>query len=237
MILQTQNLVCGFNKSSPVLEGIDFSVAKAEIIFILGPNGIGKSCLVQTLSGVISPIAGEAPHLELSAMERAKLASYCAQEVIESSDLLVENYLSLITPTHKSLFDLVVKELEIKPFLSKSLIKLSGGERQRVRLGACLLQDSKVYLLDEPTNSLDPKPIQNLSRLLLELKELSKSSVIVSHDLGFAINTGTRFIGIDQKRILFDCDQSTLREKKLLDQLYSVNFNWAQVSDSRWALC
>tara|TARA_R110000868_G_scaffold117600_15_gene312590 strand:+ start:90368 stop:91081 length:714 start_codon:yes stop_codon:yes gene_type:complete len=237
MILQSQKLSCGFNKTRAVLENVNLGFHSSEIVFILGPNGIGKSCLLQTLSGVIPPLSGELPHLDLSAVERAKLISYCAQEVIESSDLLVEDYLALIIPSQKSLYDLVLNGLELHEFLKKPLINLSGGERQRVRLGASLLQDSKVYLLDEPTNSLDPKPVQSLSTLLSSLRKINKSCVIVSHDLNFAINTGTRFIGVDQQKIVFDCDRSSLRDNKLLEQLYRVDFHWAQVSDSKWALC
>tara|TARA_R110000868_G_scaffold72133_5_gene210416 strand:+ start:9259 stop:9975 length:717 start_codon:yes stop_codon:yes gene_type:complete len=235
--LRVKELECGFSRNKSILNSINFEIDNSETVFVLGSNGIGKSCLLQTLGGAIEPLSGELPHLANSYLERARIISYCAQTNIEQSDLLVKTYLDLISPKHSDIFDLALDLLEVRSLLHRPMHLLSGGEQQRIRLTATLIQDSSYYLLDEPTNSLDPLPIKNLSTLLQQIRGFTKSSIVVSHDLNFAINTGTRFIGIHNENLIFDTSLDQLRIDRKLDHLYGLEFTWTQINQEKWVLC
>lgn len=226
-MISCESLTCGF--SDAVIQNVNIQLNANEIVIFLGPNGAGKSCLIQTMCGVLKPLAGNVSGLSESFEARAKQVSYAAQHPISLSELSVRSYLDLITPCDKENQDFIFTELEVKSLFSKPIAKLSGGERQRVRLAATLAQHSQVYLLDEPTTSLDPKPISSLVRVIKHLKSNGRSFGVVTHDLGFALEIADRYVGIKEQTIAFDCTKEQLREDNLLNSIFERDFKWQQV--------
>ena len=222
----------GFNQT--ILNSINLAFHPGEIVFILGANGTGKSCLLQTLIRGRELLAGEIYGVAKNALERSLQISYAAQENIASAPITGQQYLDLICPRWCE--DEIVQALNVSNLLGRSISKLSGGERQRLRLAAALLQKSQYYLLDEPTNSLDPKPSLDLSLLIKSLNRQGAAFIIVSHEINFALKTGQRFIGLKNSQVLFDDSLQNLREKQLLDQLFDRNFSWHQDQEGQWGV-
>lgn len=223
-MIEVRSLSCGFEQ--PVLEGLNLTFLGNEIVAILGPNGAGKSCFLQTLAGVIPPIKGEIAGIVREPRLRSMQLSYAAQEAIQPVSMKVSEYFDLVIPLDLEHRNYIVEQMEVTEYLDRSLSKLSGGERQRVRLVATLIQNAKFYLLDEPTNSLDPRPTENLLKVIKKLYLAQKSFFLVSHDLNLSLQMATRFIGFKNGSILFDCNLPELKQKDYLDQLFDKSFQW-----------
>lgn len=233
-MIEAKNLSCGFKKN--ILTNINISFKPAEIVIIMGPNGVGKSCLLQTLAGVIPSTKGQILNLDPNYHIRARQISYAAQDAIQNSSILVGDYLALVAPINENFKPQLIENLELLPFMDKPLAFLSGGQRQKARLAATLLQDAQSYLLDEPTNSLDPKPVDGLAHCLRSIASSNKNVIIVTHDLMFALQVGTRFIGLKHESLLFDCKIDSLRNKQHLDVLFDRKFRWHEVNHGEWSI-
>lgn len=226
-MISCKDMTCGF--SIPILENISFEFNLGEVVVFLGPNGAGKTCFLQTLCGVLKPISGNVIGLSDDFRTRAEQVSYAAQHSISLSEITVASYLELISPQDKESREYIFSQLEIEQLLHKPIAKLSGGERQRVRLAATLVQKSELYLLDEPTNSLDPKPIQSLTRVIEYLSNKERCFGIVTHDLSFALGISQRVVGVKDQGIAFDCSKEELREHKHLDRIFERDFSWQKI--------
>ncbi len=228
-------LTCGYN--APALVDIDLEFSRAEITVLLGPNGSGKSCLLETIVGKLSPLHGAMAGLPQKAQELARFLSYADQHPIEGHGLSVFEYFSLIEPKDRKLAQELVGYFELDQLLPRPLHALSGGQRQLVRICATLMQDSDYYFLDEPTNSLDPRPVELLLNLIKRMALAGKSFVVVSHELSFAVAVGERFIGLKDQKVLFDCEREELEDNRFLDTLFERRFHWFKAPDGRSALC
>lgn len=229
-MIKLENLDCGFDH--PVIKNINLALKKSEVLILLGPNGAGKSCLLLTMTGAIPPIGGSLSGVSSDARKRVREVSYASQEAIRPDLQTVQSYLDLISPANN--VSEVISTLELNDYLSRSLNKLSGGERQRARLAATLIQDSETYLLDEPTTSLDPRPIEKLCSLIKAMSHKGKTFVIVTHDLNFACALGDRFVGVKENKISFDCNKDELRTSNHLDSLFERRFNWSNPQGEQW---
>lgn len=232
-MIKLNSLTCGHKEAA--LFNVDFELNVSEVTTLLGPNGSGKSCLLETIVGKLSPLAGSISGVPKKTKELAHLISYAEQTPIEGHDLKVNEYFALIEPKISSIN--LVEYFGLADFLGRPLYALSGGQRQLIRLCACLMQDSKYYFLDEPTNSLDPRPIELLTNLIRKMRARGKSFLIVTHELPFALSLGERFIGFKDQKMAFDCDLDVLEDNALLDQMFERRFQWVKLQDGRRVVC
>jgi len=147
------------------------NIKKGEVIGIIGRNALGKSTFINSLA--TEGIEG----IEISYKE----------QLIPRSDNLVMEELMQFNNYNDNFHQIYVLEpLNIKPLLEKQIDSLSGGELQRFAIAKCLLQDSDLYLLDEPTAFLDIEDRLKIAKMIknfMQLKE--KSAFIIDHDLVF----------------------------------------------------
>lgn len=235
MMIKLENLSVGHQ--STCLESLNIGFTKNEITLFLGSNGIGKSCLLNTMCGSLSPLGGRVNGLSSDLYERSREISYCYQSSLQDSLMTVKDYLSLISPFRDNLYGDFVKMMGVEKLLNQSIGMISGGEKQRVKILSCLLQDSKMILLDEPTNSLDPFYVDQLIACLRILKKSDCMILLATHDLNFAIKIGDRFIGFKDKTILFDCTLESLIQNQTLDSLFEKKFEWYKNSNGDYSLC
>jgi lipoprotein-releasing system ATP-binding protein len=186
-----------------VLKGIDLSVAKGEIVSIVGPSGAGKTTLLQITGTLDSPDIGEIlyDNFNVNKLKDKELAAFRNRNigfVFQFHQLLpeftaLENVMIPALIGNDRQPEAKKKALEILDFLKLSdrtghkPAQLSGGERQRVAVARALVNKPAVILADEPSGSLDTQNKTELHRLFFDLrKAFNQTFIIVTHDTQLA---------------------------------------------------
>ena len=182
-----------------VLKGIDFSVAKAEVVSIMGASGAGKSTLLQILGSLSSPDAGSLyiDGVDVVGLKGRALADFRNRKVgfvFQFHHLLpeftaIENVIIPAMIAGRSRKDALAQaeELLIEMGLSERLhhkpSQLSGGEQQRVAIARALINNPAVLFADEPSGNLDSKTKEEIHNLFFRLREkYGQTIIIVTHD-------------------------------------------------------
>lgn len=186
-ILELKNVKFFYEKTKPVLRGINTNLEKGKIYAILGPSGCGKTTLLSLLGGLDSPTSGEILYKGVN-IEKNGLASHRKKNV----SFIFQSY-NLIDYMNPSENVNLTSKLPALPVLEKvgltkeeakrNVMKLSGGQQQRVAIARALASDAEILLADEPTGNLDEDTAQSITELLLDSAHgtASKCVVIVTH--------------------------------------------------------
>jgi len=172
-----------------ILNGVDLSVSRGEIVTLIGPNGAGKSTLVRTLLGLEPPSGG-------TVRRAARLTvGYQAQKLTidPTLPLTVRRFLTLTRRAGDDKLTEMLGHVQLPAELDKSIHVLSGGELQRLQLARALLRDPDLLVLDEPTQNVDITGAVELYRLIQRTRDAFNCAVLmVSHDLNVVMASTTR---------------------------------------------
>jgi ABC-2 type transport system ATP-binding protein len=205
-------------KAVHAVRGIDLRVNKGQFLGLLGPNGAGKTTLVEMIEGIQKPDKGEIHILGKSwkgnENELHRLIGLCLQDNYFVDKLRVSETLKLFA----SFYDLKVKRVDeiiemtgLEEKRKAYVGNLSGGQRQRLAIGIALLNDPKILLLDEPTTGLDPHARREIWNIMLQLKQKSQTSIILTtHYMEEAEQLCDYIIIMDAGKILKEGTPSTL---------------------------
>jgi len=178
-VLKIQNLEIGYSAEAPLAREIKLNIVRGQKICVIGANGIGKSTLLQTLSGVISRLSGD------FSLGHQVTVAYFAQEqlsVLESERSVLENVLRKTALSEREARSLLGSFLFNGDDVFKKVSVLSGGEKNRVGLSILLSQNANFLILDEPTNHLDMSSAEILSE---SLQDYEGTILCVSHNREF----------------------------------------------------
>ncbi len=207
-MIEVKNLSFSYDKSTPVLRDISFTLRGGECCAVLGNNGAGKSTLLKCIDRILRPQRGEVllDGRDVSALPRRQLAreiAYVAQNE-RPGELTVFDTVLLgrrpyirweATERDRALVTSLLKQLGLSSLALRPLSRLSGGERQKVLLARALAQQPRLLLLDEPTASLDPRNQHEVLRLIRRLaRERELGVLTVLHDLNLALRYCDRFL-------------------------------------------
>ena len=200
-IQQTNSLIAkGLHKkygSRMVVNNIDISVSRNEIVGLLGPNGAGKTTTFYMITGMIKPTKGDIfldnNNITLDPMyKRArKGVGYLAQEPSIFSKLTVENNLKLVLEMRKDLskeeqnekVDKLLDDFSVSALRKSKGGTLSGGERRRVEIARSLCMDPDFILLDEPFAGVDPIAVEEIQSIVKSLKQRNIGVLITDHNV------------------------------------------------------
>jgi ABC-2 type transport system ATP-binding protein len=183
-----------------VLRDISFTIDEPAIYVVLGPNGAGKTTLFRTLAGILRPshgevrIGGETVEHQAS---RNRLHFLSHMDGIPDG-LRVREALEFYARVERATgadVDRVLDLLEIRELSGSFLSQLSAGQKKRVSIGRVFLRERAIYLLDEPTSSLDPKLAREIRSLILALSR-EKIVLYSSHNLFEAREIGRYVLAI-----------------------------------------
>lgn len=183
-------------RDKPVLWDVDLQVPSGVLLAIIGPNGAGKTTLIKSILGLIKPAAGRVLIYGKPYAQQRGLVAYVPQRGSVDWDfptnvldvVMMGRYGSIgwIRRPGKYEHQLAAEALEkvgMADFMKRQISQLSGGQQQRVFLARALVQDAKVYFMDEPFQGVDATTEKAIVGLLKELREAGKTVLVVHHDL------------------------------------------------------
>lgn len=205
--LQTWDLGVGYRTRRTrriVLEGLNLSVHRSELVCLLGPNGVGKSTLLRTIARMQPPLSGG---LELGGMdqrlmtetelarrlgavltERVTVESLPARRIVELGRYPHSGWFGALTDRDRGVVDWALTSVNAQRLAAQDFSRLSDGERQRIMIARALAQEPVILVLDEPTAFLDAPSRVEIIRLLKRLARDQGVAIILStHDLDLAL--------------------------------------------------
>ncbi|GGS51274.1 amino acid ABC transporter ATP-binding protein [Streptomyces griseoviridis] len=200
-----------------VLQDIDLTIARGEVVVVIGPSGSGKSTLCRTINRLETIDSGtitiDGKPLPQEGRELARLRADVGM-VFQSFNLFA----------HKTVLDNVIlgqvkvrkadkqkAEEKARALLDRVGVgaqadkypaQLSGGQQQRVAIARALAMDPKVMLFDEPTSALDPEMINEVLEVMQQLARDGMTMIVVTHEMGFARSAANRVVFMADGRIV-----------------------------------
>ena len=209
-VLDVRNLSAGY-AGNQVLDGVSFTMARGEVVTLLGRNGAGKSTTLKCLMGFIAEKTGSItfegqPIARCLPEQIAKLGmAYCPEERGIFSQLSVRENL-LLPPVLRagglSLDEVYTLFPNLRERSTSQGTKLSGGEQQMLAIGRILRTGAKTLLLDEPSEGLAPVIVKLIARTVLELKRRGFTILLVEQNLRFATELADRHVVMETGRVV-----------------------------------
>ncbi|MZD09217.1 ATP-binding cassette domain-containing protein [Streptomyces sp. SID5785] len=200
-----------------VLQDIDLTIARGEVVVVIGPSGSGKSTLCRTINRLETVDAGavtiDGKPLPQEGKELARLRADVGM-VFQSFNLFAhKTVLENVTLGQIKVRKADKKQAEEKARAlldrvgvgaqaDKYPAQLSGGQQQRVAIARALAMDPKVMLFDEPTSALDPEMINEVLEVMQQLARDGMTMVVVTHEMGFARSAANRVVFMADGRIV-----------------------------------
>ena len=227
---QVKNVVKRFEdgKVTVALDNCSLDIEKGEVVVIVGPSGSGKSTMLRTLNLLEVPTSGQVIFEGVDIADKSVDINLHRQKMG-----MVFQHFNLFP--HKTILEnLTLAPIKVKGEDQKSAearamrllgivgladransypSQLSGGQKQRIAIARALCMEPQVMLFDEPTSALDPEMVGEVLDVMQDLAKHGMTMVVVTHEMGFAREVGTRVIFMDQGKILVDEDPETFFTK------------------------
>lgn len=224
---------------TPILSQISATFPKGLITVLIGPNGCGKTTLLQCLNGSSQVTSGQIllenqDFLLLSPKERARKISFLPQvrSIIPAipARMLVEHgrfpYLGFSrkkTEEDRRIVEHALSFTHTTPYADQSTDTLSGGIRQRVFFAMSLAQDCSYMVLDEPTTYLDPDGQRNILSLIRELKNQGKTMIVTLHDLNQALHLADRLVIMNDRKVIAQDVPEVCLKRHIIEDVFHVS--------------
>ena len=214
-LLEIKNVKKNFG-GVEVLKGISLKVDKGEVLGIIGPSGSGKSTFLRSLNLLEQPTSGSIifdgdeitdPKTNID-LHRQKMGMVFQHFNLFPHKTIREN-ITLAPVTLKKMTkeeadkraDELLERVGLADKANAYPEQLSGGQKQRIAIVRSLAMDPEVMLFDEPTSALDPEMVGEVLDLMKQLAREGMTMVVVTHEMGFAREVGTRVVFIDEGKI------------------------------------
>lgn len=199
-----------------VLKGINLHVERGEVVVIIGPSGSGKSTVLRCMNYLEEPTSGDVIVDGMNLNNKENINNVRAEvgmvfqrfnlfphmTVLDNITLAPQKIRkSSKADAEKTALELLEK-VGLKDKAQAYPEQLSGGQQQRVAIARALAMKPKVMLFDEPTSALDPEMVSEVLDVMKELANEGMTMVVVTHEMGFAKEVGTRVLFVDEGRIL-----------------------------------
>ena len=212
--------VCDLKKSFgdlQVLRGINTEVDRGEVVVVIGPSGSGKSTFLRCLNLLETPTAGSIfvdgveitdPKCDIN-LHRQKMGMVFQHFNLFNNMTILRNMtLAPMTLLKKSREDAeaqalaLLRRVGLEDKANAYPSQLSGGQKQRIAIVRALCMDPEVMLFDEPTSALDPEMVGEVLDVMKELARDGMTMVVVTHEMGFAREVGSRVLFMEEGVIM-----------------------------------
>ena len=215
-IIEVKDLKKSFG-TLQVLKGINTEVQKGEVVVVIGPSGSGKSTFLLCLNLLETPTAGSIyvdgaeitdPKCDIN-LHRQKMGMVFQHFNLFNNMTILRNMtLAPMTLLKKSKEDAearalaLLRRVGLEDKANAYPSQLSGGQKQRIAIVRALCMDPEVMLFDEPTSALDPEMVGEVLDVMKELAQDGMTMVVVTHEMGFAREVGSRVLFMDEGVIM-----------------------------------
>lgn len=241
-VIEIAALCKEFRGGVRALTNIDLSVAKGEVVVILGPSGSGKSTLIRCINGLEETTSGT---IRISGKQVNGSSERSWRDVRLEVGMVFQNYALFphmgvlrnisLAPVRTGLMSRQEAEAEARRLLAMVGLSdkegsfsasLSGGQQQRVAICRALAMKPRAILFDEPTSALDPEMVGEVLGVMRRLAEDGTTMICVTHEMGFARNAADRIVFMDRGEIVevappaefFDAPRAE-RSRRFLDMI------------------
>jgi ABC-type polar amino acid transport system ATPase subunit len=238
----------------PVVDRIDLTVMQSEIVMIVGPSGAGKSTLLRCVNRIETPsegdilldgvnMAGELRNGTLipdrptvTARKRRRIGMvfqrfnlFAHLTALDNVAIGPRRVLGMRLADARALAAEQLARVKLSDHVMKKPVQLSGGQQQRVAIARATAMKPVLMLFDEPTSALDPELVGEVLEVIRALAEDGMTMLVVTHEMQFAREVGTRVLFMDGGRVLEDAPPNEFfrtpqhtRAKEFLRRLHAV---------------
>ena len=222
-IIEVKHLSKSFG-SHEVLRDIDFSVAKGDVISIIGASGSGKSTLLRCINLLETPSSGEILYHGKNVVGKGvKAPEYRSHVGMVFQSFNLFNNLTVLENCMVGQIKVLKKSKEeareaamyylqkvgMAPYINARPRQISGGQKQRVAIARALAMEPEVLLFDEPTSALDPEMVGEVLTVMQQLAQEGMTMLVVTHEMAFARDVSSRVVYMNQGVI---CEEGTPEE-------------------------
>jgi arginine/lysine/histidine transport system ATP-binding protein len=216
VIIKTQELQKYFGDVH-ALDGVDTEIKKGEVVVVIGPSGSGKSTFLRCLNLLEQPTGGKVffegvditnPKNDIN-LHRQKMGMvfqhfnlFHHKNVLDNMTLAPIKLLKMSKEDAEKRAMILLERVGLAEKADSYPSKLSGGQKQRIAIVRALCMDPDVMLFDEPTSALDPETVGEVLDVMKDLAKGGMTMVVVTHEMGFAREVGTRVIFMDEGKFI-----------------------------------
>ena len=249
--MKVKNLSFSYHQN-PFIENLNIEFKENQITTIIGSNGSGKSTLLMLLSRIYKPQEGnieidEQNIWNYKIKDFAKKVAVVHQKNQINGDQDVKTIVGYgrLPYLHYSQklsqedyeIDWALEVTNLKEYKNRTLKSLSGGQQQRVWIAMALAQKTPYLLLDEPTTYLDIRYQLELLRLLKEINQKYKITIImVLHDINQAIQYSDHIIGMKQGQIIVEGKAKDIMNQEVIKKIYGIDLQTTIINDQTYVL-
>ena len=179
-----------------VLKDINLTVAKGEVLVVVGPSGSGKSTMCRTINRLETIDSGDIR------MVFQSFNLFANKTILENVTLALIKVRHMDKKEAEQLAMDLLARVGVDSQASKMPSQLSGGQQQRVAIARALAMRPKVMLFDEPTSALDPEMVNEVLDVMVELAHEGMTMICVTHEMGFARKAADRIVFMSDGQIL-----------------------------------
>ena len=227
-LIQVKHLKKYFNKGAlHALDDVSVDVNKGDVMVVIGPSGSGKSTLLRSLNLMEIPTEGEIIfhniditkkkfinkqgkvekvnidlHRQKMGMVFQHFNLFPHKTILENMILAPVKVLKMDKAEAAAKAMTLLKRVGLEDRADAYPIQLSGGQKQRIAIVRALMMEPEVMLFDEPTSALDPEMVGEVLSVMKELAKDGMTMVVVTHEMGFAKEVGSRVLFMDEGKIL-----------------------------------
>jgi lipopolysaccharide export system ATP-binding protein len=231
-LVETRDLIKTYRRRN-VVNGVNLTVNRGEIVGLLGPNGAGKTTSFYMIVGLIKPTQGriffkgrdvtQKPMYLRSRMGMGYLSqepSIFRRLTVEENVMAILETLPISAHERRQRLEFLLEELKIGYLAKQKAYTLSGGERRRLEITRALVTSPSLILLDEPFSGVDPLAVYDVQQIIMELKQRGLGVLITDHNVRETLAVVDRAYLICEGKVLREGTSSFLINDEVSRELY-----------------
>ena len=218
-LIEVRGLVKKFGPEITALDHVDLTIDRGEVVVIVGPSGSGKSTLLRSLNLLERPTEGAVifegvditdkkvnldQHRQKMGMVFQHFNLFPHKSVVENMTLAPIKVKGMDPGEAQKMAMELLAKVGLQDRVQAYPAQLSGGQKQRVAIVRALCMQPDVMLFDEPTSALDPEMVGEVLEVMKDLASQGMTMAVVTHEMGFAREVGSRVLFMDGGHLLVD---------------------------------